>query len=122
MKFKRKRSQWQEIIRTWQNSGLHGAEFCRRHGLADKSFYHWANLLMREKSSLPLAKTELSGNFLPVPLSQSRQAFPGISPKAGSISAQPATIQFTSGVLVTTMTGSDLRWLGELFRILEKQP
>ena len=37
--------QWVQIIRECQSSGLSNKEYCRQHGISEKSYYHWLRKL-----------------------------------------------------------------------------
>jgi len=59
-------ARWVKVIDEWRESGLSGAEFCRRHELRAKSFYKWRQRLEEEGAA------EGSSEFVPVSFSDSR--------------------------------------------------
>ena len=42
---RRTRDEWLELVERQKGSGLSVAEFCRRNGLTENSFYRWRRLL-----------------------------------------------------------------------------
>ena len=40
--------QWAMVIQECNNSGLSNREFCRRRGIAEKSFYYWQRKLREQ--------------------------------------------------------------------------
>ena len=40
-----RRQQWTQIIRDCQNSGLSNKEYCRQHGISEKTYYYWLRKL-----------------------------------------------------------------------------
>lgn len=38
---------WRDRLSAWDASGLSAAAFCRQHGIAISSFYHWRTRLAR---------------------------------------------------------------------------
>lgn len=59
-------ARWSKIIGEWRESGLSGAEFCRRHGHRAKCFYKWRQRLEAEDG------TERGTGFVAVSFSDSR--------------------------------------------------
>ena len=43
-----RKQQWTQIIRECQNSGLSNKEYCRQHGIAEKTYYYWLRKLRAE--------------------------------------------------------------------------
>lgn len=43
-----RRAWWRNHVDVWRDSGLSGAEYCRRHGLKPQSFYWWRGRFTRE--------------------------------------------------------------------------
>jgi len=41
LKIRKTRTAWRNHIRTWEQSDMSQAEFCRIHKLSTKSFYYW---------------------------------------------------------------------------------
>lgn len=37
--------QWSQVIRECRESGLTNKEFCRQHGISEKTFYYWLKKL-----------------------------------------------------------------------------
>jgi len=52
-----KRRFWGAQLRTWQQSGLTQAEFCRRQGLDRRRLHFWKDLLDKERSTRPAPAT-----------------------------------------------------------------
>ena len=40
-----RKQQWTQIIRECQSSGLSNKEYCRQHGISEKSYYYWLRKL-----------------------------------------------------------------------------
>ena len=40
-----RKQQWAQIIRECQSSGLSNREYCRQHGISEKSYYYWLRKL-----------------------------------------------------------------------------
>ena len=40
-----RKQQWVQIIRECQRSGLSNKEYCRQHGISEKSYYYWLRKL-----------------------------------------------------------------------------
>ena len=40
-----RKQQWAQIIRECQSSGLSNKEYCRQHGISEKSYYYWLRKL-----------------------------------------------------------------------------
>lgn len=57
-------ARWAKIIGEWRESGLSGAEFCRRHGHRSKRFYKWRQRLEEEE------ETEGAAGFVAVSFSE----------------------------------------------------
>ena len=36
-----RKQQWVQIIQDCQSSGLRNKEYCRQHGISEKSYYYW---------------------------------------------------------------------------------
>ena len=58
MEAKQREQVWRETMAAWQASGLSVRQYCRRHGLAEPSFYYWRRELRqrdarRTASSVP---------------------------------------------------------------------
>lgn len=53
---------WRRMVRGWRRSGLSVRAFCRRHGLAEPSFYAWRRTLAQRDAAPPTAAPA----FLPV--------------------------------------------------------
>src|SRR4051812_21210697 len=47
MDAKQREQFWREALAAWQASGLSVRQYCRRHDLAEPSFYHWRRELQR---------------------------------------------------------------------------
>lgn len=58
-KIRRSPSQWQTIFQEFTLSGLGSQEFCRKHGIAESSFYKWRSKLSGETPE-PQADNTLS--------------------------------------------------------------
>ena len=42
-----RKQQWVQIIQGCQSSGLSNKEYCREHGISEKSYYYWLRKLRR---------------------------------------------------------------------------
>ena len=40
-----RKQQWAQIIQECQSSGLSNKEYCRQHGISEKSYYYWLRKL-----------------------------------------------------------------------------
>ena len=40
-----RRQQWTQIIQDCQSSGMSNKEYCRQHGISEKSYYYWLRKL-----------------------------------------------------------------------------
>ena len=40
-----RKQEWVQIIRECQSSGLSNKEYCRQHGISEKSYYYWLRKL-----------------------------------------------------------------------------
>ena len=40
-----RKQQWAQIIQECQSSGLSNKEYCRQHGISEKSYYYWLKKL-----------------------------------------------------------------------------
>ena len=64
---KRLRSQqdWQQLVASWKASGKSIQQFCKEHGLATSSFWHWKDRLAKPNSDtaifLPVKVTSAPG-------------------------------------------------------------
>jgi transposase len=54
---------WRETMTAWQASGLSVRQYCRRHDLAEPSFYYWRREL-QQRDARPTARS--SPAFVPV--------------------------------------------------------
>jgi transposase-like protein len=54
---------WRDAMAAWQASGLSVRQYCRRHGLAEPSFYHWRHEL-QQRDARPTAAAPPA--FVPV--------------------------------------------------------
>lgn len=43
-----RRQQWAQIIRECQSSGVSNTEYCRQHGISEKTYYYWMRKLQKE--------------------------------------------------------------------------
>ena len=43
-----RKQQWTQIIRECQSSGLSNKEYCRQHGITEKTYYYWLRKLRSE--------------------------------------------------------------------------
>ena len=64
-KLNRTAAQWQELINTFEESGLTVTEFCRQHQLAVSVFYQWRKRLSDKPASEALSSDD---NWQPVNL------------------------------------------------------
>ncbi len=101
MEAKQRERFWREAMAAWRASGLSVRQYCRRHGLAEPSFYHWRRELQqrhgrRAPSSptfvpvtvLPAATLEVrcpSGHVVTLPTADAatlRMLFAALAPEA----------------------------------------
>lgn len=55
---RRSRSDWIEIIQTWQNSSLTQREFCSQNSIALSSFYKWRQKLSAGSEDTATSQTD----------------------------------------------------------------
>ena len=60
----RKAQHWRQLLELWQRSGLSVRAFCRRHQLAEPTFYAWRRLLSERPSPASAADKPLT--FVPL--------------------------------------------------------
>lgn len=73
---------WAMLTAAQRHSGVTVAEFCRRHGVAKATFWHWRKRLLTQHDHLPKAKP--APKFLPVAV---------VSPAAEPIEVELGTIR-----------------------------
>lgn len=73
---------WAKLTTAQRHSGLTVAEFCRRHGVAKATFWHWRKRLLTQHNHLPKAKP--APKFLPVAV---------VSPAAEAIEVELGTMR-----------------------------
>jgi hypothetical protein len=87
-----KSSYWQEHFKSWENSGLSQAEYCRRHTLNYSVFHYWKRKLRRPSQ-------------------------PSIAPKSETINFVEvgSSLPFSSGLSLRTAPGDFFRlWIGDI--------
>lgn len=62
----RKEQRWRQLVERWQRSGLSVRAFCRRHRLAESTFYAWRRTLQQGDRLAPDAQAPDPVTFLPV--------------------------------------------------------
>lgn len=85
-----KSSYWQEHFKSWENSGLSQAEYCRRHNLNYSVFHYWKRKLRRPSQ-------------------------PSITPESETINFVEvgSSLPFSSGLSLRTAPGDFFRlWIG----------
>lgn len=100
----RKEQQWRQWIQQWRASGQSVRAFCRRHGLAEPSFYAWRKVLQRRAPAPPA--------FVPV-----RVLADDATSAAGGV-----TIVLAGGRTVRVEPGFDGATLRRLLAVLEGGP
>jgi transposase-like protein len=60
----RKEQHWRQLLERWQDSGLSVRVFCRRHRLAEPTFYAWRRTLAQRQAPNPAADEPLT--FVPL--------------------------------------------------------
>src|SRR3954447_18155096 len=59
-----KEQHWRQLLERWQDSGLSVRVFCRRHRLAEPTFYAWRRTLAQRQPPNPAAAEPLT--FVPL--------------------------------------------------------
>ena len=62
----RKEQHWRQLLERWQRSGLSVRAFCRRHRLAEPTFYVWRRTLQQGSRLAPASQAADPVTFLPV--------------------------------------------------------
>jgi transposase-like protein len=62
----RKEQFWRQALRRWRQSGLSIRAYCRRHCLAEPSFYAWRRLLSERDQPEPAADAASPVTFVPL--------------------------------------------------------
>jgi transposase len=62
----RKEQHWRQLLERWQRSGLSVRAFCRRHRLAEPTFYAWRRTLQQGGYLAPDAQAPDPVTFFPV--------------------------------------------------------
>jgi len=57
---------WQAVVSAWAASGLTVSEYCRRHRVAESSFYAWRRASREAGSSSPPVAAQDRPRFVPV--------------------------------------------------------
>ena len=91
--------QWNRIIQDCQNSGLSNREYCRQHGIAEKTYYYWLR-------KLRLAVTEAGMPQI-------------VEMKAPAASEDKVYIRFR-GAELTLPGGTDVEAIAAILRALQQ--
>jgi transposase-like protein len=62
----RKEQFWRDLLTRWRDSGLSIRAFCRRHRLAEPSFYFWRRALSERHPPAPATANEAAVTFVPL--------------------------------------------------------
>jgi len=57
---------WRDVMTRWRDSGLSIRAFCRRHRLADPSFYFWRRALSEREPPALATANEAAVTFVPL--------------------------------------------------------
>jgi hypothetical protein len=60
-------ARWRERIDRWRSSGLSVAEFCRREGISEPSFFAWRKRLAGRRAKSPVRRQAKSPRFVELP-------------------------------------------------------
>ena len=63
MEAKQRERFWRETMSAWQSSGLSVRQYCRRHDLAEPSFYYWRRELQQRDDG---QRASSASAFVPV--------------------------------------------------------
>lgn len=86
------RREWAEIIEGWQDSGLSGAEFCRRNAISLQRFYSWRRRFRKRGQGA-------DGTFVPLQFSDGCSSC-GVTVVLGSTVRLELAVGFNAGELV----------------------
>lgn len=101
---------WREMLADWKGSGLSIRAFCRRHHLAEPTFYYWRQELARRDRRLT-ARTEPATSTTP----------PAFVP-VRVIAHEPIEVVVRSGQVVRVAAGFDATHLRAVVEALEAKP
>lgn len=97
------KSQWLQHVKTWRESGLSQAEYCRQHGVHPNTLFGW---IKRE------SRLEINGPLKTIPIQI-------ISEKSVADATQSnIVLRCSKGVQLEFSSAVSLRWLAELLRCL----
>src|SRR4051794_37968784 len=102
-----KEQHWLQLLERWQNSGLSVRVFCRRHRLAEPTFYAWRRTLAEPPSPGPAADEPLT--FIPL----------DVRPDAPPAPAPALELVLGDGRLLRIPQGFDPAALRVLLAVLE---
>lgn len=113
-----KRDQWASRIEDWKRSGLHAAEYGKRHGIDPKKLYWWSWFLRAHPAStearvakaplVPIAQTAL----LPVRVRRTEGRTNTMAPTCASAGSVEVTLP--GGAVIRAPSSVDPRWLGRV--------
>jgi transposase-like protein len=102
-------ARWWEIIREQQGSGQRVGEFCRKHKLAESTFYRWRRTLARREGEPSKRSSRMArASFVPVRVAE----------EAATGSAGRMEITLAGGHRVRVTPPVDRRALAEVLAVL----
>lgn len=100
--FKSRRTQWRQVLKDQEASGLKVAEFCRERGIPTTTFYRWSRELGHPRRER-----------------KAEQLFSAVDVVAAKASPpEPLRVIFQSGVALHFTDCPEPEWLTELMRLV----
>jgi len=100
------RELWRNHMKTWQESGLSQAAYCRQHQIKGHKFLYWKKRLLRKPAS------SVSPTFAELPIGK-------IFGKPTRSTLGPIRIEVRGGYQIAIEKGFDPQTLLELIRVLD---
>src|SRR2546426_10867911 len=96
----RKEHLWRRRVGQWRASGLTVRAFCKRHGLAEPSFYAWRRVLAERQAQAPaFVPVRIVPDEAPAPAGAIEVLLPGKRSVRVSAGVDAATLRLVLAVL-----------------------